>query len=47
LAAWKGAGGTGYPHEATKEEQIARATVLWQKLGWKPWPGCTRKLGLG
>jgi peptidoglycan hydrolase-like protein with peptidoglycan-binding domain len=46
LTTWRSVGGTGYPHEATKEEQIARATILWQKYGWKPWPACSRKLGL-
>lgn len=46
LPAWRDAGGAGYPHEATKAEQIQRATVLWQRLGWKPWPACSRRLGL-
>jgi peptidoglycan hydrolase-like protein with peptidoglycan-binding domain len=46
LASWTGAGGVGYPHEATREEQIRRGIVLWQRYGWKPWPACSRKLGL-
>jgi peptidoglycan hydrolase-like protein with peptidoglycan-binding domain len=46
LQAWKGAGGTGLPSDASKQEQINRATVLWERYGWKPWPTCSRKLGL-
>jgi peptidoglycan hydrolase-like protein with peptidoglycan-binding domain len=46
LAAWRGSGGTGHPHEATREQQIAIATVLWQARGWRPWPACSRRLGL-
>lgn len=43
---WAGVGGTGYPHHATREEQIARAKQLQQLQGWGAWPGCAKRLGL-
>jgi peptidoglycan hydrolase-like protein with peptidoglycan-binding domain len=46
LATWTGVGGTGYPHQASREEQIRRGIALWQRSGWKPWPTCAQKLGL-
>lgn len=46
LESWRGVGGTGYPHEATKEEQIKRAEMLRQSQGWNAWPACSLKLGL-
>jgi len=45
-SSWRGAGGTGLPHEHPREEQIRRAVVLWERYGFKPWPACSRKLGL-
>ncbi|WP_106122486.1 SH3 domain-containing protein [Nesterenkonia sandarakina] len=43
---WKEVGGSGFPHQATKAEQIKRAHMLWKKQGWKAWPHCTSQLGL-
>lgn len=46
LATWKGVGGSGYPNENSREEQIARAEILLARSGWGQWPACTLKLGL-
>ena len=46
LGSWRAVGGTGYPHHATRDEQIYRADKLWLIQGWGAWPGCSRKLGL-
>ena len=46
LSSWRAVGGTGYPHHATKAEQIKRAELLLSLQGWGAWPGCARKLGL-
>lgn len=46
LSSWHGVGGSGYPNEASREEQIARAEILLSKQGWGAWPACTSKLGL-
>ncbi|WP_460744026.1 transglycosylase family protein, partial [Nesterenkonia halophila] len=43
---WEAVGGTGYPHHASKYEQIARGYELWKIQGWGAWPGCQEKLGL-
>ncbi|MGJ9406031.1 SH3 domain-containing protein [Nesterenkonia aurantiaca] len=43
---WKEVGGSGFPHQATREEQIKRAHMLWKKQGWNAWPHCTSQLGL-
>jgi len=43
---WRAVGGEGYPHEATRVEQIYRGELLKEIQGWGAWPGCTRKLGL-
>ena len=45
LATWQSVGGTGYPHHASKEEQIYRGHVLQQRSGWGQWPACTRSFG--
>lgn len=45
LSSWRAVGGEGYPHEATRDEQIHRADRLWLIQGWGAWPGCSRKLG--
>ncbi|MFD1345553.1 SH3 domain-containing protein, partial [Nesterenkonia halotolerans] len=42
---WEGVGGSGFPHEASKEEQIKRAYMLWKKQGWNAWPHCTSQFG--
>lgn len=46
LSSWKAVGGKGYPHQATKKEQIAKAKKLKNIQGWKAWPECSLKLGL-
>jgi Transglycosylase-like domain len=43
---WEAVGGTGYPHENSREEQIHRAELLLDMQGWGAWPACSRKLGL-
>jgi hypothetical protein len=46
LQSWRGVGGTGYPHQHTRAEQIHRAERLLALQGWGAWPGCSRQLGL-
>lgn len=46
LSSWQAAGGSGYPHQASREEQIARGEILLSMQGWGAWPACTSKLGL-
>lgn len=45
LSSWQAVGGTGYPHEASRSEQIRRGQLLWEQGGWRHWPGCARKFG--
>jgi pyruvate/2-oxoglutarate dehydrogenase complex dihydrolipoamide acyltransferase (E2) component len=46
LATWRGLGLGGYPHQASKAQQIAAGQKLHSQRGWQPWPACSRKLGL-
>jgi hypothetical protein len=46
LDSWRWVGGSGYPHEASKAEQIRRAEILHSRQGWNAWPACSSKLGL-
>jgi LysM repeat protein len=46
LSSWEWVGGEGYPHEASKAEQIARAEILLERQGWNAWPACSSALGL-
>jgi hypothetical protein len=46
LQSWRAVGGTGYPHQASRHEQIVRGELLLAKQGWGAWPACSRKLGL-
>lgn len=46
LSSWKAAGGSGYPNQASREEQIARGERLQAMQGWGAWPACSAKLGL-
>jgi LysM repeat protein len=46
LSSWEWVGGEGYPHEASKQEQIARAEILLERQGWDAWPACSSALGL-
>lgn len=44
--AWRSVGGSGLPHEHSRDEQIMRGKMLQEKRGWGPWGACSRKLGL-
>lgn len=46
LQTWHAYGGSGYPHENSREEQIRVAENLRAERGYAPWPACSRKLGL-
>ncbi len=46
LSSWQAVGGQGYPHQASKAEQIARGKLLQARQGWGAWPACTAKLGI-
>ena len=46
LQTWRGVGGSGYPHQASRETQIAMANRLHDARGFAPWPSCSSKLGL-
>lgn len=46
LSSWRGVGGSGYPHQASREEQIRRGEMLRASGGWGHWPACSAKLGL-
>lgn len=46
LSSWRGVGGSGYPNQASREEQIARGKMLQARQGWGAWPACTLKLGI-
>ncbi len=44
-ATWRQAGGTGLPHQHSRETQIAIAESWLAKTSWSQWPFCSRKLG--
>lgn len=44
--AWNSVGGTGLPHEHSRDEQILRGKMLQEKRGWGVWGLCAKKLGL-
>jgi hypothetical protein len=46
LSSWQAVGGTGYPHEHTRDEQIHRGELLLRIQGWGAWPGCAERLAL-
>ena len=46
LGTWRANGGTGMPHQASREEQIAVGQRVQASQGWGAWPSCARKLGL-
>jgi LysM repeat protein len=46
LSSWAAAGGSGYPNQASRDEQIARATILQSRQGWGAWPVCAAKAGV-
>lgn len=39
LPTWRSVGGTGLPSDASAEEQMQRARMLYDARGWQPW-GC-------
>ncbi|MBN2622337.1 MAG: transglycosylase family protein [Acidimicrobiales bacterium] len=43
---WQSVGGTGLPHEHSRETQIHFGQVLQARSGWGQWPHCSAKLGL-
>lgn len=45
IGSWQAVGGTGYPHEHSRETQIAMGQRLHAQGGWKHWPACSLKLG--
>jgi resuscitation-promoting factor RpfB len=45
LGTWQTVGGSGYPHEASREEQIKRGQILQAASGWGQWPACTSQFG--
>lgn len=46
LSTWHSVGGSGYPHQASRGEQIKRGQILQARSGWGQWPACTAMLGL-
>jgi uncharacterized protein YabE (DUF348 family) len=47
LGTWQAYGGSGYPHQNSKAEQIRIATKVRDARGhYGDWPSCARKLGL-
>ena len=46
LSTWRAYGGSGMPHEASREQQIAVAKRVQAGQGWGAWPACTAKLGI-
>ena len=45
LGTWQAVGGTGYPHEHSRETQITMGQRLYASSGWGAWPACTAELG--
>jgi resuscitation-promoting factor RpfA len=46
LRTWRSHGGSGMPHQASREQQIAVAERVLASQGWRAWPSCSRKMGL-
>ena len=46
LGSWEAVGGTGYPHEHSRDHQIEMGRRLQASQGWGAWPHCSEKLGL-
>lgn len=46
LQSWHGVGGTGYPHQNSKLEQIYRGVLLQRAQGWGAWPHCRHAAGV-
>jgi uncharacterized protein YabE (DUF348 family) len=45
-SSWRAVGGTGLPHQNSREVQIQMGERLKAKQGWGAWPACSAKLGL-
>ena len=43
---WRSVGGSGYPHEHSRETQIEMGKKLQARQGWSAWGACAEKLGL-
>jgi uncharacterized protein YukE len=43
---WAAYGGSGYAHQASREQQIAVAERVLAAQGWAAWPACSAQLGL-
>src|SRR4051794_9675328 len=43
---WHAYGGSGLPHQNSREQQIAVGQRVQAAQGWGAWPSCARKLGL-
>lgn len=46
MSSWQAVGGQGYPHQASRETQIAMGERLRAAQGWGAWPASSSKLGL-
>lgn len=46
LTSWGEVGGETRPDLASRNEQIMRAEMLWERQGFGAWPACSAKLGL-
>lgn len=46
ISTWRAFGGTGMPHQASREEQIRVAERTLAGQGWDAWPVCSRKAGV-
>lgn len=44
-ATWRQAGGTGLPHQHSKDTQISVAQGWLARTSWAQWPSCSRDLG--
>ena len=44
-SSWEWMGGNGYPHQASRAEQIYRGALLWEIQTWAAWPGCMNRFG--
>jgi len=45
VSSWRAVGGMGFPHEASKLEQMYRGVLLLRRQGPGAWPVCSRMAG--
>jgi LysM repeat protein len=43
---WRAYGGSGLPHQASRDQQIAVAERTLAAQGWGAWPSCSKKMGV-